>query len=544
MIDILLANELWMQIFDCITRPSDLTGALLASKKFYVLTIRALHKRVIWVNPYHVATSLPFYRTNPTFASIPRSLVVAVSPVRISNPDHRERKPRSIIVAADGRSQRLPRRRAASLDPLDPDSVRAYFHRLRQLGRTPDLPPHVAAAALYRGLTDRMRSFTMLEDLTFRNAFLPDDIHHIIHAFPYLKRLEISSCVLPQWSMSKRGLPPDPSQLSITDLTLLDLTGSATLSSSSSAACFAALASARRLENLRIDSSCRVIEFFNPTLHADFTHALSPALRRLDVTLPVSEHSHTEHSLRLAAFLERCPTLLHFELWGLSDGSLPLTLTDDMIPALRSVKGCFTGVEAVLLRGDRRRPIEQVEIVDNMTWHQFHPFSLSLASMHPNLTVLDLNTLDVWTDELLYGITHEFKNLRRLSVVYRFGGPSEQLLISLGSQFLFRLPQLRELVLYSSSAPSVSHLLGPPVPDYVLDTNGVPLAIDWGSDDEYGDADPEDEVRELVVAWRRHCPNLREVQLVKDFIWRRENDGDAWTKRSYEWEDGERNFIL
>jgi hypothetical protein len=43
--------------------------------------------------------------------------------------------------------------------------------------------------------------------------------------------------------------------------------------------------------------------------------------------------------------------------------------------------------------------------------------------------------------------------------------------------------------------------------------------------------DAYEDLKELIVAWRKHCRNLREVQLVGWFVWRRAFDGDDWCER-------------
>jgi hypothetical protein len=51
-----------------------------------------------------------------------------------------------------------------------------------------------------------------------------------------------------------------------------------------------------------------------------------------------------------------------------------------------------------------------------------------------------------------------------------------------------------------------------------------------------------EELRELIFAWHRYCPHLREVQLLDGFVWRRAFNGDSWAKRRFEIIDGMRNF--
>lgn len=41
----------------------------------------------------------------------------------------------------------------------------------------------------------------------------------------------------------------------------------------------------------------------------------------------------------------------------------------------------------------------------------------------------------------------------------------------------------------------------------------------------------DEEVRDLIVPWRKYAAQLREVQFVEDAVWRRAWDGDMWCKR-------------
>lgn len=45
--------------------------------------------------------------------------------------------------------------------------------------------------------------------------------------------------------------------------------------------------------------------------------------------------------------------------------------------------------------------------------------------------------------------------------------------------------------------------------------------------------DPEEVLlKELIQAWNRYCPVLREVQLKAGYVWRRAGPDDVWTQRA------------
>jgi hypothetical protein len=57
------------------------------------------------------------------------------------------------------------------------------------------------------------------------------------------------------------------------------------------------------------------------------------------------------------------------------------------------------------------------------------------------------------------------------------------------------------------------------------------------------DEDFEETLGDAVKAWSRFCPQLREVQFARDEMWRREDAGDLWALRRFEWSDGGRVIL-
>lgn len=55
------------------------------------------------------------------------------------------------------------------------------------------------------------------------------------------------------------------------------------------------------------------------------------------------------------------------------------------------------------------------------------------------------------------------------------------------------------------------------------------LRVGWTTSPE----DPEEVVlKELIQAWNRYCPVLREIQLKAGYVWRRANPDDVWAQRA------------
>lgn len=99
-------------------------------------------------------------------------------------------------------------------------------------------------------------------------------------------------------------------------------------------------------------------------------------------------------------------------------------------------------------------------------------------------------------------------------------------LLSLGSQFLHRFPLMESLQLYQP---------GFPVPTILQSQAESPSSDDSGVADDPRDQGPgsanDEDVKELIIPWQRHCRYLREVQFVEGIVWRRAFDGDEWCKR-------------
>jgi hypothetical protein len=53
----------------------------------------------------------------------------------------------------------------------------------------------------------------------------------------------------------------------------------------------------------------------------------------------------------------------------------------------------------------------------------------------------------------------------------------------------------------------------------------------------------QETLADAVKAWSRFCSKLREVQFDRDAMWRREDAGDRWAERKFEWSDGARVML-
>lgn len=110
-------------------------------------------------------------------------------------------------------------------------------------------------------------------------------------------------------------------------------------------------------------------------------------------------------------------------------------------------------------------------------------------------------------------------------------------MLAIGPHFAALLPHLNTLHLYSPAMKSAATLLNPKHAENSVERSPP-----------FTEEEAERELQGSVGSWDRYCPNLREVQLLPGFVWRRADSrkGEAtaaWDKRGYLMEDGERSYL-
>lgn len=64
--------------------------------------------------------------------------------------------------------------------------------------------------------------------------------------------------------------------------------------------------------------------------------------------------------------------------------------------------------------------------------------------------------------------------------------------------------------------------------DMASSSSSSSSCVEWTACTE----DPEEVIlKELINAWNRYCPALREIQLKAGYVWRRADPDDVWTQR-------------
>lgn len=105
----------------------------------------------------------------------------------------------------------------------------------------------------------------------------------------------------------------------------------------------------------------------------------------------------------------------------------------------------------------------------------------------------------------------------------------------MGALFLYRLPHLETIQLYRVALPPQDPLS---LDQYLTHHNrnryNRAPAIVPDPDLGPGASDADDDVRDLIIPWRKHCRDLREIQFEENSVWRRAFDGDEWCKRLLE----------
>ncbi|KZT66609.1 hypothetical protein DAEQUDRAFT_767836 [Daedalea quercina L-15889] len=567
--------EVWQEIFSLVPRSTDVLSVMLASKRFYTLAFRALHRTVVWRSPVDVNRSLPLWDEYPGMHLAAERLELSV-PAPLSSS-----AARSADYRADG-------------SPYDDNDRRRRSNQL--------------TSAAYTDMVSRMLSFKQLASVTFTDLQLGYRHFELIYSHPLLRTLRIERCGV-QFGRFLNVF--DPLTLPIKHFTMRnlrrlyhDLLGDGSMGDNAYA--LLSLARAPNLHTLVIDPSAELFKYiFGPgeapaapqfgmwvvgqlgfsashpppqnlqSLYIERKHQLGrphhqPAapppppqamlglanlppgvniwqLGHIQGHLQAHAHAHAHGDgfpeAALFSFLQRCPTITTYATYhcatqhaqlppgvlpGLREYAGPVGTLLGVVGSGRPLKALrltsCTGPEAPRKR-DRDSADRSGGVLPNSVSGQREGLP-ALAAVAASLQ--DLEKLDVefaaWDDEIIHAIVRFFPELRSLKVTYEIGGPTETALVAMGPELLGRLAHLRTLHIYAR-------------PIMATAVRGV----DYDSDDEveqelrhplclFDDTFDtfEDELRELVIPWNRYCPALREVQLTPEYRLLRGYEGGKW----------------
>ncbi|KAG5653473.1 hypothetical protein H0H81_000242 [Sphagnurus paluster] len=500
-----LPHEMWINIFEEMNSPSHLLQVIQTCRHFYYLAIRVLYRDISWLSPFQYTNNAPFWNSHASSMKlVPNSLTISICLLPATPRLH---DPAVGIVEGDG--SWTPTGAPSLTYPPEIAHAHACF--------SPKNFTFYASHAMYTTLMKQVSTFTMLQTLVFHMSELPISVFTTIVALPRLRSLSLQYCTLPLMD-----LEPDPrfSDLPITELTLWFNKGDPGAFTHSNYTYMLYLCTAKNLRTLRIDWNPTTGRFLSRQ-NTDTPIEPLVALTELSIRFNPGRSlwPREDSDFALTAFLHGSP---HIERFHCLARRSMIGLPSTMVPKLSSYKGVLVGVLGLV----RSRPIEHVELTDaDQRLADVVAMLKDLATLRPRLRTLGFRVYK-WDEEVMYALIKLFEDVRILQIKFSDGCVEEQTLLSLGALFLHHFPSLEILQLYKATLPTliVDDQFPRPPPSY-LHKPSDDLRTSFPVDDDIV-------VKESLTAWRKSCPNLREVQLTERFVWRRASCRDEWCKRA------------
>ncbi|KAG7444524.1 uncharacterized protein BT62DRAFT_995487, partial [Guyanagaster necrorhizus] len=342
----------------------------------------------------------------------------------------------------------------------------------------------------------RILSFTSLHTLCFRDSDLPDarSFGYLLQGCQSLRKLVIDECTFHEVPVDlSEGYDVFPC-LPITDLSLF---GCSTLPGSSDPYSFLRLLTITALRTLSVSVSDRVNSFLARRDKHNLPLPCKLETLRLHFTLLVRTGRQDE----IATFLtEECQSVHALEVfnffWPVPEN---LRLLPRALGNLTSYRGPPNFLFPLMDGGSLLKYLEisypPINILSALSLLE------KVGTRWPYLESLSI-TIKEWDREILYAISHIFRDFREVKIKYCSGYPNELSMLNMPSMFFSKMKNLRTLHIYNSMDPPVSA---------------------WFSN---GD----DDVCDLMTGWLKTCPNLTEVRWEKDKLFCRKS-----TKREHRW---------
>ncbi|KAG6379477.1 hypothetical protein JVT61DRAFT_9962 [Boletus reticuloceps] len=583
-------NELWMHVFEELDSPNDLAAVVRTNKRFKSLGIRVLYRHIIWSDPLRFIKNHPFLQGNNGLRSVVRSLTLGIS-TATSQIDRIEQisRARAIInLSGEITSLHRPNRthEARVLDeigiasPVDflasgnvtdtmynhaltftnlrdltfnsmvlPDSFYEFVHRFPALNKlaiencTPPLRPQ------FTDLHPRDLPITELTIVGLRGRRDPRELR----AFAEGKQLRVIrfdwTCYIYK-HFCEHPIPAAHNNWLPGFVVVLP----------------PGVNNLPPLQTLQIPDVSPPPQLFPPS-HND-PPVPSPHIHTIDVKFPTQKswqsyvsEPHDNLINPFVEFLVKCPHITNLRIRNY----LPwLRLPDTALPNLTSYQGPLTTIKSVV-SGPRR--LKHLSVRDPAGG--LPALEKALKDIEAAGCGADLDTLSVfigwWDDEILYAVLHHFNNLKRLEILYKEGDPTEEMVLGMGAHFFGLMPHLWSVRVFKVMPPGVDNV-GSAADN--LGARGYPhrsvrialgeyIGVEGPERSELDDTEfeeaklgtasssssssssrvgwtqepEEDNLRELIHAWNRYCPVLREVQLKAGYVWRRAGPDDVWTQR-------------
>jgi hypothetical protein len=411
---------MWIAIFEAMGQPSDLLKVIKTCKHFYALAVRVLYRNIQWISPLPFASNACFWRKqNGAMADVPTSLVVGISHINLNS--FARFDPSSAVVELDGSWNVTP----SHSNHGGLNSMQQFQQHMYEVAGATSSDyrrlSFFASKGLYDTLSQMISTFSMLQELVFHHAELPETIYPAIKSLPRLRHLAIQYCSLPVVNSEPDATFAD---LPITSLTLWCSKADSDQSPTSNYVYALHLCTARSLRTLKVDWTAVTARFF--ALTTPHVQAVLPThINDLTLRMPVSKLWPSEGDasramliVPLVAFLRNSPSITRFSAYN----RLPsLELDSAILPNLNTYVGPLATVLTVL----KDRPVEHLEISDiDKKLSDFIHILPEVAKIKPDLKTLCL-VMREWDNEILYAIHQLFSDLRKIRIKYEDKYPSE-----------------------------------------------------------------------------------------------------------------------
>ncbi|KAI0703295.1 hypothetical protein C8Q76DRAFT_697636 [Earliella scabrosa] len=513
--------EIWLEIFQLVPRSSDLHSASVACRKFKELTARALHRDLIWTDAKHVYQNLELWYKDEDMAALVRSLVLGTGTVPA------------------GVSARVIDRDGTICEGKGYKNVsQAMAHGY---GGT------YASPMLHDAMWNRIQSFTNLSSLALTDMFVHDYHMDLIHNLAQLRYLRLEGVFL-HYTITSRNF--NHSKLPITELTILNVCrrmdadppdivhmhmhhfnqlqqqnlnpnhlqvhqaifGGFPPDITDPLAALLSLATGQRIKKLTVDASADVFRCVFQTVEAQHHGWVIPATLE-ELYVARQRTCVWKKSPHIAATgVNQFPDTLYdfcIQAPNIRVVSTPLFAPPSVNVAPEALPRALERFSGPIKTAQLMAAVRDVKALGMLGADSGLTALTRIALVRPHLKMLMIERKG-WDREVMLAVAENFKELRRLKIVYAGMGPDENDLVALAPDFLAEMPELHTLELYKL----------PPNGGF---TPSHPMTLFDPSFESI-----EEELQDILISWNRHCRKLRKVQLLAGYVMNRAFDGGQW----------------
>ncbi|KIY63998.1 hypothetical protein CYLTODRAFT_457607 [Cylindrobasidium torrendii FP15055 ss-10] len=467
-----LSNEYWMLIFEQLA-PHDLYNVLLTNRKFYKLALRPLYRFLRFMDLSHFTQNVSFWDNRmDNMAEVPMGMALCA----------------------------LTRCRA-------------------------DAPP--SYGRMRSEVWTRVTSFPNLQALEICASSIPGTFYETLHALPHLKSLSLVDNIFDTVPKDLEAVK-DLKELGLTHLTLLGNVILGGRTQGRTRCHYLHLMTSPTIKVLRVDWENESSGFLSRTLAGydgeDFN--LPQELQAIELCIRINSTSPpVPHEDALQMFFSHCARqVTRLKVVGQLDVYFRLPL--ELLPNLEDLGG---GAWATHVFLHPSRPIQYLHICDvENQGRSNYELLYRVSRMKPKLELLDIFTSQ-WDVEVLHAIKQLFVDLSDLRIKFLRQAPSEDVLVSVGSQFLDGFKNLRSMQLCRLRSRHLSH-----VRRYKWYKRHLLASSAARTEAPVQEPYSIPQSLALVKAWNRDCKALREVRLEETHVLRRASEQDTWSRRPLE----------